>query len=455
MVGGSNPLTPTISSGTKSPRKTARRLKQPQNVNKNVNKFVNPIHPYREQLFRYLIHQLQRQLHISNATLARSIGISPAYLSYLKSGKRSLTPAILMNLEGYLSSLANPPALNFSDPFCVDTSVQGMIRIKDFHTSELIAQFLEAKEVEGRTRGTLAFYRDNLGRFLWWLKESGTGPEIKAVTTQKLRSFLAYVKNTKNRWRVGSTSSRGLPTMATVDAYWRTLQSFFAWLVKQEILNEKENPLRKIPRPKVAKKIVQDIPLKLIQCALDLWNQTTFIGARNRAIILILLDTGMRLAEISGIKVRDLSLDDAILTIWCKGQKQRKVRLGEYALNALANYLELRPRVSCQQLWLTGIGKPLSYSGIQSMVRRLSRLGGNVRWSPHTFRTTFAMSYLRAGGDPFTLQILGGWEDLEMPRHYTAALKVEDAFAVHRRVSPANQLRQLQTGQGETPADPT
>jgi site-specific recombinase XerD len=83
----------------------------------------------------------------------------------------------------------------------------------------------------------------------------------------------------------------------------------------------------------------------------------------------------------------------------------------------------------------------MSKSGIQTMIRRLHKLGGNVRWSPHTFRNTFAINYLRNGGDPFTLQILGGWEDLNTPRHYCAALKVEDAFAVHRNVSPADHMK--------------
>ena len=91
-----------------------------------------------------------------------------------------------------------------------------------------------------------------------------------------------------------------------------------------------------------------------------------------------------------------------------------------------------------QALWLGKAGRPLKSAGMQIMVRRLAMLGGNARWSPHTFRNTFALNYLRAGGDPFTLQILGGWEDLEMPRHYCAALKAEDAFAVHRRASPAD-----------------
>jgi integrase len=74
------------------------------------------------------------------------------------------------------------------------------------------------------------------------------------------------------------------------------------------------------------------------------------------------------------------------------------------------------------------------------MIRRLKKLGGNVRWSPHTFRNTFAINFLRAGGDTFSLQTLGGWSDLDMRRHYIAALKIEDAFRVHQKASPADAL---------------
>ena len=73
-------------------------------------------------------------------------------------------------------------------------------------------------------------------------------------------------------------------------------------------------------------------------------------------------------------------------------------------------------------------------------MRHFKIIGGGVRWSAHTFRVTFAVNFMRAGGDVFSLQTLGGWSDLEMPRHYTAALKFEDALKVHRKASPADSL---------------
>ena len=91
-------------------------------------------------------------------------------------------------------------------------------------------------------------------------------------------------------------------------------------------------------------------------------------------------------------------------------------------------------------LWLKEDGTPLGKRGIQSMVRRLKRFGGNVRWTPHSFRNTFAVNLLRGGADTFSLQMLGGWKDLEMPRHYTRALKMEDAMRVHCKSSPADRM---------------
>lgn len=63
--------------------------------------------------------------------------------------------------------------------------------------------------------------------------------------------------------------------------------------------------------------------------------------------------------------------------------------------------------------------------------------------TPHTFRNTFAANYLRAGGDPFTLRILGGREDLEMPKHHALALRVNAAFKVHQKASPIDNIRMM------------
>lgn len=148
----------------------------------------------------------------------------------------------------------------------------------------------------------------------------------------------------------------------------------------------------------------------------------------------------MRLSECAGIKLTDLNMEAGLVRVLGKGGIERLVSLGKNARAALKAYLDQRIDQDSGHLWINKNGEALGRSGLQIMVWRLSKLGGNVRWSPHTFRNTFAVNFLRDGGDVFSLQILGGWTDLEMPRHYTAALKAEDAFRVHTRASPADAL---------------
>ena len=91
-------------------------------------------------------------------------------------------------------------------------------------------------------------------------------------------------------------------------------------------------------------------------------------------------------------------------------------------------------------MWVCDDSKRLSRSGIQGIFRRLKRLGGGVRWSAHTLRATWAVNLIRNGADTFSLQILGGWNDIEMPKHYTRALSIDDALRVHRRASPGDRF---------------
>jgi site-specific recombinase XerD len=413
-------------------------LKSPKSVNKSSSKTVN--NKQFAATFLNRLSSVQVKLRLSDRALAKKLGISNAYLSYIKRGQREITPAfvqkasVLPGLESFAAAKSN-----ISVSFC--TYIEGM-KIRDKpNIKHFIEDFLIAKQVEGKSPATLAFYHQNLERFLWWIQQSALSQNIHRIQTQDLRSFLTYVQTTPKRWKTGSTSSRHLPSMATVDAYWRSLQAFFSWLVKEGEIKMEANPMRKIPRPKVSKKIVQDIPLELIREALDLWDNNTLVGARNRAILLMLLDTGVRLSECANLILPDLNLENGLIKVWGKGQKQRLVRLGKTAREALKHYLPLRGSNTTEKLWLNEAREPISKIGIQTMIRRLKKLGGNVRWSPHTFRNTFAINYLRRGGDPFTLQILGGWEDLEMPRHYSAALKAEDAFEVHRRASPGDSIK--------------
>jgi len=222
------------------------------------------------------------------------------------------------------------------------------------------------------------------------------------------------------------------------------LSCFFSWLVSEDFITE--NPMAKIrvskPKPKVVTPYSpEEIRRMLAVCDFDYAHGAKFLGSRNRAMILMLLDTGIRLSELTGMHVVDIDAESGKFKVLGKGRKERTVRLGKTARKALWRYLMHRPQNKSSELWLTEEGKPLNLSGVQSMVKRLKqRAGVNSSGSVHRFRHTFALDFLRADKNVFNLQYLLGHSDLDMVRRYTAALGMEDALKAHEKASPADAL---------------
>lgn len=304
----------------------------------------------------------------------------------------------------------------------------------------VIDNFILAKTVEGKTKDTIDFYQSNLYRFLWWLNHEGISATLKELTTNTIRQFLYYVKTTEVRFGGLSTSSRRPVSQGTVDAYWRSLQSLCTWLVAESIIKENNNPILRIQRPRQPKVVIPDIPKQDLIAIFNNLSTGEFNDTRNKAFLLILLDTGTRKRECLTLTMDRLNLDAGLLKVFGKGQKERIVRISDLTKAALQSYIKLRPNGN-DLLWLTEKGKPLSESAIDTLFRKLRRKYPHIgKLSAHVFRHTFSIDYLRAGGDPFTLQMLGGWTTLEMPRRYAGALKQEDALKVHAKASPVEFL---------------
>jgi len=212
--------------------------------------------------------------------------------------------------------------------------------VKIHKLRQIKEDFLVAKQAEGKTEDTVAFYRENLERILWWFGSFRLVQYVEKITANHLRELLVYIRTTSNRWDIGSISSRKPASKSTVDAYWRTLQALFSWLVYEEIIEVGVNPMKKIPRPEVAHKVIQDIPLSLIKKVTEICGNTTFTLARNRAIILIFLDTGVRLGGCASMTMLDTDLSNGLVTVWEKGGKQITVHLNGTALTALKIYLK-------------------------------------------------------------------------------------------------------------------
>jgi site-specific recombinase XerD len=174
------------------------------------------------------------------------------------------------------------------------------------------------------------------------------------------------------------------------------------------------SPTKKVEKPGQNKVIIPDIPKNTIIAMLDSCNGS-FMGKRNKAMLLVFLDTGIRLGEMSQIKTQDIEINTGLIKVLGKGQKERIVRISEFTGGVLSEYLAVRQAKS-PFLWENEYGKPLGKHGIQIMIRKFKCINPNIKISPHVFRHTFAIDLLRAGGDVYALQTLGGWEDLLFQR---------------------------------------
>jgi site-specific recombinase XerD len=185
----------------------------------------------------------------------------------------------------------------------------------------------------------------------------------------------------------------------------------------------------------------QDV-LKLLEvCDYAYKNNAKFLGSRNKAIILMLLDTGLRASELTNIKLDEIDSERGWIKVKGKGAKERVVKIGATAQKALWRYLVFREKNKYQQLGLTEEGRPMKVGGIQIMLTRLKeRASVSSKGNCHSFRHTFALNFLRQDRNPFNLQYLLGHADLRMVKHYVSTLGMEDALKAHESASPADLL---------------
>ena len=311
----------------------------------------------------------------------------------------------------------------------------------------LVKGFVLTKQTEGKSPRTVEDYDENLRRFLWYADRQGWSDDIRFLTEWQIREFLGYVGTETNRWGLegnGSETSQCRASHTTLHHYWVTLSNFFNWLVKEGLVAE--SPAARIrvakPKPKVVVPYGSDeIGRMLAVCDYDYEHNARFVGSRNRAMALVLLDTGVRLSELVNMRVRDINTGTGYIRVLGKGSKERVVRIGKVAQKALWRYLMCRGHNAVEALWLPEEGRPLHNSGVQSLVKRLKeRAGVTGEGSVHRFRHSFALSFLRADRNVFNLQYLLGHSDLDMVRRYTSTLGMEDALRAHEKASPADLL---------------
>jgi site-specific recombinase XerD len=242
----------------------------------------------------------------------------------------------------------------------------------------------------------------------------------------------------------------------TIQTYARSARAFFHWLIRQKTIQE--NPFDRVAFPKVGKPLIQTVTEEeferlLIACALPhaIGPVAERATIRNRAILWLFYDTGIRVSELTNLRLGDLNRKQGVITVKGKGSKERRIALGENCLRHLLYYLDRhRPDEEELSQWghpgedhlfLSETRQPMTKNGMTLLFARLKKRAGirDKRISPHIFRHTFAIRYLILGNDPFSLQELLGHEDMATVKNYMH-MNDETIQARKRKYSPGDHL---------------
>lgn len=284
-------------------------------------------------------------------------------------------------------------------------------------------QFLQAKTVEGVSPNTVRFYRQQLRHFLAYC-DAQVITGIEQLTPQIIRQFMLY--HSKNHNPGG------------VHAAYRILKTFLRFYETET--DWAHNPIYKVKPPKLAEVPLAPVELSDVRKLINVC-QGDFLGLRDRAIFLTLLDTGARAREFLAVNLRQVNLTvGSILIAHGKGAKPRTVYTSRKTRKAIRSYLRIRFDDS-EALWITDDSKKrLSYSGLRGMiVRRSKEAGVSPHPGLHDFRRGFALECLRNGMDLMSVATLLGHSDLKTVRRYLRLVD-DDLRNAHNKYSPVDSL---------------
>lgn len=306
---------------------------------------------------------------------------------------------------------------------------------------DVLDQYMIDAENRGRAEGTIGIYRRHLGLLLRWLEELGV-VDLEAVTLALLRQFLNFLINSDSSKRFPDAVQKGKLEASTVGLYVTSIKTFFQWCVHEELLTS--SPAGRLKKPQTPKKVRTTLTPEQVEQLLAVCDTSTRAGFRNYVMLLLLLDTGMRVSEMCNLCLSDIH--PRYVKVHGKGQKEREIGLHPDMSKLLWKYINKHRvlfGVEDDHLFVGEKG-PLTVSGVETIFDNLEKQAAiaNVRVTPHVMRHTFSKRYLKNGGDLFKLSRELGHSSVQITGNtYLADFNSTDAREDHERFSPLGDVK--------------
>lgn len=277
--------------------------------------------------------------------------------------------------------------------------------------TDLLDEFSDALWLEdGLSRNTLESYRRDLDKFATWL-QTQHGGGLLAATHADIQGFLAHLVS-KQKARATSTS-RAISS----------LKRLYRYLLRQNKITV--DPTLQIATPKLPRSLPKSLTEEDVETLLNAPDINNPLGMRDRTMLEVLYASGLRVSELVGLLIMQISLNEGVVRVMGKGSKERLVPLGEEALDWIRRYLvEARPALLAGKvsdaLFVTQCGEGMTRQMFWYLIKKYAKQGGLQKpLSPHTLRHAFATHLLNHGADLRVVQMLLGHSDIATTQIYT------------------------------------
>lgn len=262
---------------------------------------------------------------------------------------------------------------------------------------------------KGLASKTRESYMNDLDIYKEFLEKHGK-VIVTDITSDDIKDFLKLRSNEEN---------------TTIAHNLTVIKNYHAYLLKEKLVGN--NVSEFIERPKLRKSLPKALSIEDVDKLLDIRLDSPF-DYRNKAMLELMYGSGLRVSELVNLELNDIDITNCLIRISGKGSKEREVPIGEYSIDYLKKYLDVRDSLlkggPCNKLFVNNHGKGISRQGFFKMLKNLLlEKGLNPNISPHTLRHSFATHLVNRGADLRSIQEMLGHSDISTTKIYT---KVSD-----------------------------
>ena len=262
--------------------------------------------------------------------------------------------------------------------------------------------FMQEQKFRGNSDYTLEYYRRSLKMFIDFC---GADSDIEDLDIMTFKAYQLYISEHRDINKI------------SVRTYARAVKVFYRWLYFENYIDIDINRLNLM---KANKDVILPLSDNEVKQLLTLYDNSSFLSCRNRSIIMLMLDCGLRLGEVVNLKINDIDFVNRYLVITGKGSKQRIVPFGSALSEQLVTYFSYRNSVSSasNSVFLTQKNTAITHNTIKMLFARIKKKKNFSRIYPHLLRHTFATNYIYNGGNLEVLRVLMGHSTINITQIY-------------------------------------